>query len=201
VTPQAARCHRAALRVQFSFLVFAYLYRKAGFNPDQPRDRLGRWTDTGGAQYAQNDRQTGYPVDLMEERELGGHGIEAHVGRSPQSLLDEVRQYVFSAQEKRDLADGLREGSFPSLEAANKLVNATIARNRDKIDMVVNGMLPTARLDAQFDSATGYEAYARTERSQAYIRDTYGVRVVIVRDSRVAKGYRVETAFPRNFGR
>jgi hypothetical protein len=48
VTPQAARCHRAALRVQFSFLRFVSVYRKAGFDPDQPRDQLGKWTNGAG---------------------------------------------------------------------------------------------------------------------------------------------------------
>jgi len=49
VNAQALRWQRAALRVQLSFLIFACLYRKANFNPDQPRNRLGRWTDTGQA--------------------------------------------------------------------------------------------------------------------------------------------------------
>lgn len=44
---QALSWQRAALRVQFSFLLFVHLYRKANFNPDQPRDERGRWTDTG----------------------------------------------------------------------------------------------------------------------------------------------------------
>lgn len=42
------------------------------------------------------------------------------------------------------------------------------------------------------------EVYAATEHWQPYIRETYGVRVVIVPDRRSEKGYRVETAFPRN---
>jgi hypothetical protein len=52
-----------------------------------------------------------------------------------------------------------------SLEAANKLVNATIARNPEKIDRVVNGGSPKEQLDADFPAPTGREAYARTERS------------------------------------
>ncbi len=99
---------------------------------------------------------------------------------------------------KGDFGDGLREGSFPSMEAANKLVNATIARNPDKVDKVVNGLSGREDLDAMFGSPTGSEAYAASERVQPYIRPTYGVRVVIVPDRTSARGYRVETAFPRN---
>ncbi|OJU25994.1 MAG: hypothetical protein BGN91_04045 [Nitrobacter sp. 62-13] len=92
----------------------------------------------------------------------------------------------------------MSESSFPSLEAANKLVNSTVARNPDKVDKVVNGLSGRENLDAVFGSPTGTEAYAATERSQPYIRETYGVRVVIVPDRRSTKGYRVETAFPKN---
>lgn len=92
----------------------------------------------------------------------------------------------------------MRDGSFPSLEAANKLVNATIARNPDKVDKVVNGFSGKENLDAVFGSPTGSEAYAVSARAQPYIRPTYGVRVVIVPDRTSARGYRVETAFPRN---
>lgn len=87
------------------------------------------------------------------------------------------------------------------MEAANKLVNATVAQNQTLVDKVANGLLPRHELEARFSSPTGYEAYAPNERSQPYLRDTYGVSVVIVPDRSVAKGYRVDTAFPRNFDR
>jgi hypothetical protein len=108
---------------------------------------------------------------LIEERQFGGHAIERHVGKSPQSLLTDVRQIILDAERKGDLAGGVRVGSFPSLEAANKLVNATIARNQAKVDLIVSGVSPREELNAEFNSITGYEGYARTERSQAYIRD------------------------------
>jgi hypothetical protein len=76
-------------------------------------------------------------------------------------------------------------------------VNATIAANQGKVDQVVIDRYPRAELDHDFDTRTGREAYMRNERSQAVIRDTYSVRVVIVPDSS-EKGYRVLTAFPRN---
>lgn len=93
----------------------------------------------------------------------------------------------------------LREGSFSSLEAANKLVNSTVAQNQDTVALVAAGLLPRAELDAQFASPTGYEAFLRTGVSAAYIRPTYGVRVIVVPDPTSARGYRVHTAFPVNF--
>ena len=106
-----------------------------------------------------------------------------------------------AAENKGDFFEGVRIGSFSSLEAANKLVNATVAQNPDKVERVTSGSSPRQELEARFDSPTGYEAYARTERSQPYIRNTNGVVVVIVPDARTAKGYRVDTAFPVNFDR
>jgi hypothetical protein len=223
----ALRRDHAVLRRAFEEVKAALLARKAGFDPNQPRVPAGnsyggQWTDAGGggssdegivlsdetpddewipgAQYAQNDRSTDRLVDLHEERELGGHAIERHVGKSPESLLTHVRREVARVDET-GLTRDLRAGSFPSVEAANKLVNTTLAQNQDKLERVRSGLSPREQLDAQFGSITGYEAYARTEHSQPYMRATYGVRVVIVRDRRSAKGYRVDTAFPMNFGR
>ena len=38
---------------------------------------------------AQNDGSEGRPIDLEEERRLGGHAIEAHVGKSPEFSLSQ----------------------------------------------------------------------------------------------------------------
>lgn len=159
-------------------------------------DLLGG-NDSDSVLLVQN-RDGGRPVDLFEEQALGGHAIEQHVGRSPQSLIGDVRDTFNSSERRGDIAEGIRQGSFPSMEAANKLVNSTIAQNPDKIDRVLRGASPREVLDAQFGAPTGYEAYGRNARSQVTIRDTYGVRVVVVPDSRSPRGYRVDSAFPRN---
>ncbi len=152
-----------------------------------------------GTEIAAGPGRPGYPVDLAEEEALGGHTIGAHVGRSEISLLAEVREIAQEAGDAIDFVKGLREGSFPSLEAANKLVNATIAQNQDKVALVVSGLSPRLELDAEFGSPTGYEAFLPTGHSTAYVRPTYGVRVVIVPDKSSPNGYRVDTAFPINF--
>lgn len=193
------------------------------FNPNQPRVPAGspdggQWTDGGGRaggpdgwHWLDGDgnadlelvqyRSERLPVDLLEERGLGGHTIERHVGRSDASLLNAVNGAVDYARRNGDSTVGLTESSFSSLEAANKLVNATIARNRDKLQSVVDGELPKASLDAEFSSPTGREAYSRNERSQTVLSDTYGVKVVVVRDRTASKRYRVDTAFPTNLNR
>jgi hypothetical protein len=139
----------------------------------------------------------GRPVDLLTEEDRGGHAIEDHVRKSDQWLLNDVRSRAVSAINKGDYFDDFRSGSFTSLEAADKLVNATIAANQGKVDQVVIGGSPKEVLDHDFPTPTGREAYMRNERSQAVIRDTYSVRVVIAPDSS-EKGYRVLTAYPRN---
>jgi hypothetical protein len=98
-----------------------------------------------------------------------------------------------------DFVVGLRKGSFTDLEAANRFVNATLLRNRVKVDRVVEGKASRAALDALFGWETGKEAIATDGRTDPQIRDTYGVRVVIVTDHRTPKGFHVHTAFPRNF--
>jgi hypothetical protein len=153
-----------------------------------------------GARYAQNE-PSGHPIDLREEQQLGGHAIEGHVGKSQQFLLNRARELALSAERKGDFFQGFRVGSFSSLEAANKLVNATIAQNPAKIERITSGQSPREELVGRLDSITGYEAYMRNERAQPYIRETDGVVVVAIPDRRAAKGYRVDSAFPVRFGR
>jgi hypothetical protein len=90
-----------------------------------------------------------------------------------------------------------RWGSFPSLEAANRLVNSALAQNQQLVEMVASGRLQREFITAQFSSRTGIEAYAPSIRAQHYIRDTYGVGVVIVHDPRSRNGFTVQTAYPR----
>jgi hypothetical protein len=142
----------------------------------------------------------GYPVDLLEERELGGHAIERHV-TSRQSVVNNVRDGIDYARRNGDSTGDMRESSFTSLEAANKLVNSTISENPDQVNRVVSGLSPKEILHKEFETPTGFEAYAKNESSSIILSDTYAVRVVIVPDGRVAKGFRVDTAFPTNLRR
>jgi Bacterial CdiA-CT RNAse A domain len=98
-----------------------------------------------------------------------------------------------------DFVVGKRIGSFTDIAAANRLVNATLLRNRDRVDRVAEGKSPLEELDAIFEEPTGKEAFAPDERTDPRIRLTWGVRVVIVNDRRTPRGYLVITAFPRNF--
>jgi hypothetical protein len=94
-----------------------------------------------------------------------------------------------------------RAGSFTSLESANKLVNSTLSTNSTDIDNFVAGrfpaVLPFKYVHADFDSPTGYEAFAPNERTQARMRTTYGVTAYIVRDGS-ERGYRIHSAWPTN---
>jgi hypothetical protein len=184
--------------------VFPALQRK--FSPDQPRVPAvnpdgGQWTDGDGGLEQIQYRPERRPIDLLEERNLGGHAIERHVGRSDAALLNAVDGAISYARRNGGSTEDLIATSFPSLEAANKLVNSTIAQNRDTLERVISRQLPKGELDAKFSSPTGREAYSRNDHSQTILSDTYGVRVVVVPDGTVAKGYRVDTAFPTNLDR
>ncbi|MBS0528193.1 MAG: hypothetical protein JSS22_02220 [Proteobacteria bacterium] len=153
-----------------------------------------------GVQLA-GDREGGRPVDLLEERELGGHAIERHVGRSDESLVNAVRGSIDYARRNGDSTSDIRESSFTSLEAANKLVNKTISDHPEQVKRVVTGLSPKETLESTSVAPTGREAYARNETSRVILSDTYGVRVVIVPHTTAANGYRVDTAFPTNLKR
>jgi HK97 family phage portal protein len=198
------------------------------YSPDQPRVPAGslgggRWTTGGGGggdassgapgdQYALNvdpnvasdasgliePTQQSDLVDLRDE-EGGvhdGHTIRDHVGKSVAQLIRETE-----ASRQRFGILGIwkdRIGAFPSLDAANKLVNSTLAQNPGIVADVAEGIEGGATIESWFKSPTGYESYAKSFHGQVDIRDTWGVRVVIKHDSRSTRGFRVFTAFPIN---
>jgi hypothetical protein len=201
----------ARLRVQLAFIKLDLVLRRK-YRPDQPRVPAGnpdggQFTDgsggrgSGRVRLAQGDRLQGYVVDLREEEARGGHTIRDHVARSPDRLLARVREEQSATTRKRDFAEGLAVGSFPSLDSATRLVNSTLAQNSAIIEPVASGALPYGTIHQRFGSPTGYEAYAATERSQPYIRETTSVSVHIRHDPLSKRGFRVLTAFPSNIRR
>ena len=64
---------------------------------------------------------------------------------------------------------------------------------------MAEGKSSRAALDALFGWETGREAFVAGGQTDPQIRETYGVRVVIVAYRQIPRGYRVHTAFPRNF--
>jgi Bacterial CdiA-CT RNAse A domain len=155
-----------------------------------------------GAQYAENAPQRQYSVILADEEAPNGigHTIRDHIGKSDEELLDIARRdwarYSVGRFEITEFR--LAHGSFLSLESANDFVNRTLENDQSKVDRVANGQEKEATLDRRFGYPTGREVFRPTGDSDPYMRDTYGVRVVIRNDPRSENGYRVLTAFPIN---
>ena len=137
-------------------------------------------------------------VDLTEEEGgfHGGHTIREHVNRSREYLMRVAENSKWQFGTRRGWQD--RVGSFPSLAAANKLVNSTLAQNASIVDEVATGRVDHATAQSWFGSPTGYESYKPSFGSQATIRDTFGVLVVMKHDPRSSRGFRIITAYPNN---
>jgi HK97 family phage portal protein len=194
------------------------------YSPGQPRVPTGnsgggRWTSSGGGgdrsesndsadsstvaprfRTAQNENRDRYVVKLPDE-EGYGHTIERHVGKSDDELLARIEK-----ERRRTTLGPLGSivdyrptvGSFDSRESANDFVNRVLEANKELVDAVADGKLPEAKLERIFGYQTGREAYLASGISTPVIRPTFAVRVVISRDSKAEKGYRVLTAFPIN---
>jgi HK97 family phage portal protein len=172
---------------------------KANLNPSQLRDDRGRWADEGGGSFVhstQGDRPSGYRIDLLEEEERGGHSVAKHVGKNPAQLLATAVQLQASL-----LAAGSRNipvhvGTFPSLEAADRLVSSALAQNRALVEEVASGRMGGDFIVTRFGSPTGSEAFAHSLRSVPYIRATHAVGVLIRHDPSAANGFAVVAAYP-----
>jgi Bacterial CdiA-CT RNAse A domain len=135
-------------------------------------------------------------VALREEEARGGHTIKRHVEKKDDYLLGRVRteQYRIGP-----LTIGLkRAGTFPSVEAADKLVNAALARNDAAITRILSGKSDQEYIEEIVLAPTGREAYRKTDRSAPYVRETYGVAMWIGPDPTSPNGYLVRTAYPMN---
>jgi Bacterial CdiA-CT RNAse A domain len=185
--------------------------RKAGFNPEQPRGELGRWTSNGGSdlsgpagdvevpprvRLAQADTLRQYSIDLNEEEARGGHTLRDHVGKTGDELLSATRTDRGEAGAYRYARQ--RQGSFESRESANDFVNRTLGQNRELVDSVASGSSERALLNSRFGFRTGIEAFRPDIDAEPYLRQTYEVGVDIRHDPRTERGYRVNSAYPRN---
>lgn len=142
--------------------------------------------------------QVGDFIDLRDEEANGGHAISEHVGKSDEYLLRRVQSKRF---EWGPFSTTPRVGSFPSLEAAQKLVNSAIVQQQDTVELVARGVLGVTepkRVNAEFNSPTGKEAFVASARGQPDIRDTWWVAVVLWHDVTSPRGFRVQSAFPFN---
>jgi hypothetical protein len=138
----------------------------------------------------------GDPIDLLEQEQRGGHAISEHAGRTYDYLKSRARDGARSTLERGDTFDGFSVGSFTSIQSANRLVNSTISDNQDKVDQAMRDGEPRVLISKSFKSPTGYEAYLARAHAEPYIRDTFGVEVVIRPDPGSARGWRVHTAYP-----
>jgi hypothetical protein len=149
---------------------------------------------------ATDDSGRRYSVNLQEEEARGGHTLRDHVGKTDAYLIG-----LMNADYERSTSGNLEitrfrdaEGSFATPEQANDYVNQLLKLERDKVDQVAAGAKGRDLLERRIGSVTGKEAFRPDGDSDPYIRDTYGVRAVIVHDRRSPRGYTVRTAFPVN---
>lgn len=133
---------------------------------------------------------------MADEEAQGNHAIARHVGRSKERLPQRADRNRIGIG-KRGLWED-RIGSFTSLTTANNLVPSTLARNSFIVKEVIAGKQRFAKIEAWFETPTGYESYRRRLQDPAIIRETFGVSVIMIHDSHRSKGFRVKTAYPIN---
>lgn len=189
-------------------------FERSAFNPMQPRVPAGnpdggQWTDGGGGDGRAKPLLVGdgrgFPVNLLEEEAKGGHAIAMHVNKPDEFLKARI---LGSRSNLPGIisAGAIRAGSFTSLDAANKLVNATLSANSEKIDnwlksdnwLTTPSTIAVTVENGYFGRTTGYEAYAPNDRSQPIMRDTSAVVVVISKSKTSPRGFDVDTAYPLN---
>lgn len=171
---------------------------KAAFNPDQPRVPAGhpgggQWTDgdDGVIPVADNDRPG-------NDRYLNPHILQDHVGKTDAELVERLKALRSRVLIYDVITD--RNGSFTSGESARDFIIRTIDMNHETVERVARGQLPGAFLTWRFGGGTGREAILIQHDPEIIrVRKTYEVGVYIVYEPNSEFGYRVRTAYPRNY--
>jgi hypothetical protein len=95
------------------------------------------------------------------------------------------------------------KGTFTSVDAANKLVNATLSEpeNVRKVEAFVRRdflyMFPIRYVRKSFNSVTGKEAYGPQGKGPN-MRETYAVELKLLRSEKSPRGFYIESAYPLN---
>lgn len=133
----------------------------------------------------------------MPDRLLNQHILRNHVGQSDEELTTRIRQ-----NQLRGLFISIgmeRNGSFESEENARDYIRRTLELNPDTVQQVSSGQQREAFLSERFGEGTGREAVLDRETDEIRVRKTFNVGVAIANDPRSPAGYRVITAYPRNY--
>lgn len=175
------------------------------FNPAQARIPAGnpdggQWTseDSGLTPVAQFDKPREFPERLRNDRYINKHIWDDHIEKTDEALKkrikeSQVRGWFFS--------EGIdRNGSFDSEESARDLIRQTLENNPEAVSKVASGReSKPILLTWRYGFRTGREAFVDGPDLPITIRPTYNVGVGIIHDPRSEFGYRVTTAFPRNY--
>jgi len=116
----------AALRVQLAWARLAQIERwKAGFNPDQPRDDHGRWTDAGGSVGTQQPAPAGDRIQLAGDiTGFTRHGINQAINRgvSPTDIHDAVVNPIQILPQASGTTRYIGAGAVVVLDPAGRVV-------------------------------------------------------------------------------
>ena len=152
---------------------------KAGFNPDQPRDELGRWTDAGAARNAEPPRSDGVIVsDATDDPVRAGDQYAQSGPRGPYSGRGPI------------LINGQLVQPTPAQSAILAVVEARANSAIRRVQDIFPNWRPTA---SWYNTVEGRIATARAEAEQAEARasefQNYGILPgLFARESIPARG-------------
>lgn len=141
--------------------------------------RTERGSANLGSYFIRGRRKDGW---LRAHEKPPGHTIREHVGRSDRDLLERLarrRRIPYSS-------------SFKSERDAERLISSLLDSQRSEIRSWLRHGEGNKRLDEVLESVTG-----RTAFRDGPVKDVFGIRVVLIRDSSMPEGFRILTSFPQ----
>jgi hypothetical protein len=150
-------------------------------------------TSIDGVQLAADDR----PLEINPGELVNRHILDEHIGKTDEELVARIRRTQFPGIFYTIGMD--RNGSFDSIESARDFISQTLRANSEAAQQVASGQQDGLFLTNRFGYRTGKEAYLDVDTSRITMRPTYDVGVEIAHDASRSSGYRVVSAYPRNY--
>ncbi|MGB0102064.1 MAG: RNase A-like domain-containing protein, partial [Nocardioides sp.] len=119
---------------------------------------------------------------LTAHEKSPGHTLRQHVGLSDARLLKRLQ----------DDPRKMNASTFASRDRAERLIDDLLQSERRTLEAWLEGSQRSLRLDGTLPTVTGRSAFR-----DGHFEFVSGIRVVILRDSKMPEGFHILTSFPQ----
>jgi hypothetical protein len=199
VAVKAERARSLGLRASHAFGRFLRLYRK--YDPDQPRDEQGRWTETGGGDDVD---ATGSVTPIENDARTGDPEIDSITEKLLQRLADVLDLTgsgsgpIYGTRVHTAFAEAVRASGIPNIEVEGTWFEASSVfryglEGSIRTDVVLRGYDESSGVRAIWDLKTGNAVLTQSRVTEIRAKIGVGQSVPVIQLSNT-RNVRIKSA-------